>query len=253
MPDAISVDRQFFVTSLTAPLGNTKSGCRTQNYNLAVRTGMASAVWILDIDPRHGGDKSLAEIEREHGALPPTRTVKTADGWHLWWRTDEPVQCSDDRVAPGIGVKGDGGYVLVPPSIHPGGVAYGWLSIEPPVAAPDWLVRLTRRPPPPPPPRPRHAGAPGAYGAAALDREIEYLANVLPGQRNHALNRTSFVLHQLVAVGELDGAEVERQLIAAAHANGLMTDPTDGPRKTLATIRSGARAGLQHPRSKPTR
>jgi hypothetical protein len=219
-------------------------------YNLAVRTGMASGIWVLDIDRRHGGDKSLAELEREHGALPPTRTVKTADGLHFWWRADCPVQCSDNRVAPGIGVKGDGGYAIVPPSIHPSGRPYEWLSTEPPIAAPDWLVCLTRRPPPPPPPRPPHAGAPGAYGAAALDREIEDLANVPPGARNDALNRTSFVLHQLVAGGELDGALVERRLIDAAHANGLMTDPDDGPRKTMATIRSGARAGLLHPRSR---
>jgi hypothetical protein len=224
----------------------------TQDYNLAVRTGMASGIWVLDIDPRHGGDKWLAVLEAMHGALPPTRAVKTSDGWHLWWRAGCPIQSSDNRVALGIGVKGDGGYAMVPPSIHPSGVAYEWLSTEPPVAAPDWLVRLTRRPQPPPPRLP-HTGAPEAYGAAALDREMEDLANAPPGQRNNALNRTSFVLHQLVAGGELDGALVERRLIEAAHANGLMTDPDDGSRKTMATIRSGARAGLQHPRSKPAR
>jgi hypothetical protein len=101
-------------------------------------------------------------------------------------------------------------------------------------------------------PRLPQGGTPGAYGAAALDREIGDLSRVPPGQRNPALNRASFVLHQLVAGGELDGAEVERRLIDAAFANGLMTDPADGPRKTMATIRSGARAGLLHPRSRPS-
>jgi len=71
------------------------------------------------------------------------------------------------------------------------------------------------------------------------------------GSRNHALNKASFCLHQLVAGGELDGPDVERELLAAAYANGLMADPGDGPRKVMATIRSGARAGLQHPRRRP--
>jgi hypothetical protein len=221
-----------------------------QDYNLAVRTGMASGIWALDIDRRHGGDKSLADLERKHGILPPTRTVKTADGWHLWWRTDCQIQSSTSRIAPGLDAKGDPGYVLVPPSIHPDGPVYKWLSTEPPVAAPEWLVRLTRPKPieAPPPPRLPHAGSPGAYGAAALQREIEELSNVAPGGRNHALNRTSFRLHQLVAGGELDGAEVERRLIEACQANRLVTD--DGIHSVLKTIRSAARAGRQYPRAR---
>jgi hypothetical protein len=184
-------------------------GC-AQNYNLAVRTGMASRIWVLDIDPRHGGDKSLAELERAHGALPPTRTVKTGDGWHLWWRTDCPVPSSHPKrpIAPGIDAKGDPGYVLVPPSIHPSGRTYEWLSSDPPATAPNWLVRLTRKPPPPPieVPYRKFTGSPGAYGAAALDREIEELSNVAHGGRNNALNLACFRLYQLVAGGELDDA-----------------------------------------------
>ena len=67
--------------------------------------------------------------------------------------------------------------------------------------------------------------------------------------RNNQLNRASFCLHQLVAGGELDAGEVERALLDAATANRLVAE--DGLRQTMATIRSGARAGLQHPRSPP--
>jgi hypothetical protein len=94
---------------------------------------------------------------------------------------------------------------------------------------------------------------PDAYGRAALDREINELAQARPGTRNHALIRASFSLHQLVAGGKLDGAEVEQRLIAAAEANGLLADPGDGPRKVRATIRSGARAGMQNPRNRSGR
>ena len=247
-----AVRRGFYSASANpATIGRWFGG--TVEYNLAIRTGMASGIWVLDIDPRHGGDKSLAELEREHGALPPTRAVKTADGWHLWWLTDCPIQSSDNRVAQGIGVKGDGTYAIAPPSLHPDGVFYEWISTAPPVYAPDWLVRLTIKPQPPPytpPPRPPHVGSPGAYGTAALDRETEELANCPRGGRNNETNLKAFRLGQLVAGGELDGAEVERRLIEACHANGLMTDRGDGPRKTMATIRSGMRAGLQFPRSR---
>jgi putative DNA primase/helicase len=94
----------------------------------------------------------------------------------------------------------------------------------------------------------QHGGSPGAYGRAALEYEISALASTPNGQRNHALNRASFSLYQLVAGGELDEAEVINRLIEASHANGLMTDPNDGPASVRRTIASGRRAGILHPR-----
>jgi hypothetical protein len=52
----------------------------------------------------------------------------------------------------------------------------------------------------------------------------------------------------LVAGGELDEAEVINRLIEASFANGLMTDPNDGPARVKRTIASGRRAGILHPR-----
>jgi Bifunctional DNA primase/polymerase, N-terminal len=172
---------------------------------------------------------------------------------HLWWRTEVTIQCSDSRVAPGLSVKGDNGAAMVPPSVHPDGPTYAWENDAPLALAPDWLLKLTRKPPPPPIPLlpHNHNGPPGAYGAAALQRETEVLASTAPGGRNHALNRASFSLHQLVAGGELAAGEVERRLLEAAEANGLMADRNDGPHRVRATIDSGRRAGLQHPRSRP--
>jgi hypothetical protein len=224
-------------------------------YNVGIRAGLASGVWILDIDGPEG-EAGLRALQDEHGALPATRQSQSARGLHWWWRTVSPVQCSAGRVAPHIDVRGDNGYVIAPPSVHPTGRIYRWTSTAPLAVAPAWLLRLTcKRPPPsmpPPPPQPssgpRRNGSPDAYGKVALEREIEALANTAPGSRNHALNRTSFALHQLVAGGVLDGNEVQQRLLGAAHANGLMAE---GPRAVMATIASGARAGLQHPRSRP--
>jgi hypothetical protein len=94
----------------------------------------------------------------------------------------------------------------------------------------------------------RFSGPAGAYGAAALRREIEALTNTAPGGRNKRLNRASFCLYQLVAGGELDAGEVDPALIEAATANGLVAE--DGVRQCLATIRSGAGAGMLHPRNR---
>jgi hypothetical protein len=253
-----AVSRRFYsATANPATIQRWFGG--TVSYNIAIRTGLASGAWVLDVDDRHGGFASIADLEQRHGPLPSTRRCKTANGEHLWWRTNCPVQCSASRVGHGLDVKADAGYVMVPPSVHPDGPVYTWVNDEPPAVAPDWLIHLTRKPPPSISERamagrvsPRtHNGPPGAYGAAALEREIHELANAARGGRNHALNKASFSLHQLVAGGELDGADVERGLLAAAEANGLMADPGDGPASVLRTIRSGARAGLQHPRSRP--
>ena len=228
-------------------------------YNVAIRTGQPSGVLILDADGEVGA-ASLRELESKYEPFPPTLTSRTARGPHLWFTTAVPIPCSAGKIAPGIDIRGDGGYVVVPPSVHPNGTIYQWANDLPPVPAPDWLVELVGKKPTASISeqalaamrvrRPTSSNA-GAYGAAALKYEIEALSAMPPNSgRNHALNRAAFSLFQLVAGGELDEREVLDRLIQAAHANGLMTDPDDGPRKVWTTIQSGRRAGLQHPRSR---
>jgi hypothetical protein len=247
-------------TSNPATIRRWWNGCH--NYNIGIATGLISAVWVLDVDGATGAE-SLESLEASNGPLPPTLCSITSAGCHLWFRTDGQIPSSAGRVGAGLDVRGDGGYVLAPPSIHPDGPRYRWAGIsgqlaQKPAPAPDWLVRLTKQRPGAPKiivpelSRRREISS-GAYGRAALDRECDALANAARGGRNHALNRASFALHQLVAGGELDGAEVHHRLVQAAIANGLMTDPTDGPRSVEKTIASGARAGLQHPRSRSAR
>jgi hypothetical protein len=222
-------------------------------YNIAIRTG-TSGVFILDIDGEHGA-ASLRKLRAEHGALPPTLISTTGKGWHLWFRAESEIPCSTGKIAPGIDVRGDGGYVVAPPSIHPNGKAYRWLNALPPAYAPAWLIHLAQRKPAPPlpaaPPRSpigTSSASSAAYGHAALDREIAALAATTPGARNAALNCASFRLHQLVAGQELYGDEVARGLLNAAQTNGLLAE--DGVRQVQATIRSGANAGMRFPRDR---
>jgi hypothetical protein len=228
---------------------------RVTNRNIGIATGAMSGIWILDIDP--GGEDHLGRFEAEHGKLPPTRKVITGSGGrHLWFKYTEPMQCSAGRVAPQIDVRGDLGYCVAPPSIHENGRRYEWFTdpAAPVAVAPEWLVALTRKKPPISE-RARihatHLSFRGAYVAAALDAEVAALAAAVPGMRNVALNRASFVLFQLVAGGELDADVVKDRLVEACHVNGIIAD--DGLCSVKKTTASGAQAGIRHPRGRSGR
>lgn len=96
--------------------------------NVAIRTGRESGVIVLDVDVQHGGGATLAELERKHGRLPATaETLTGGGGKHLFFRhPGHEVRNSSGRLGAGLDVRGDGGYVCVPPSVHENGRAYKW-------------------------------------------------------------------------------------------------------------------------------
>jgi hypothetical protein len=112
--------------------------------------GIAIPEWavVIDIDPRSGGDVTLARLVAEHGPLPPTLTAMTGrgdGGRHLWWL--RPPGRLTGRRLPGIDVKTDGGYVVAPPSIHPDtGRPYWWATVAPVAVMPEWLATLVTEP-----------------------------------------------------------------------------------------------------------
>jgi hypothetical protein len=233
---------------------------------IGIPTGAINRIVVIEIDtmPGHGVDGAiaLAELEAEHGPLPDTLAACSPSGSvHRYFRHPGAVvkiRTTASELGRGIDVRGDGGMIIAPPSVNLDARAYCWINRNPIAAMPAWLIELTRDKPRPAPSISQRAIAairrpgatPGAYGAAALDREIEALVNTAPGARNAALNRASFSLHQLVAGAELDGGVVWHRLIDASTVNGLVDD--DGLPSVLATMESGRRAGLQYPRSKST-
>jgi hypothetical protein len=223
-------------------------------YNIAIGTGLISGLLMLDADGQEGAE-SLERLQAEHSTLPATLMSQSSRGPHLWFKLTVPVPKSESRLAPKIDVRADGGYAVAPPSIHPSGAVYRWLNDLPPAPAPAWLIELAlRRPPPAPLPASRStapiitSASSAAYGRAALDREIGRLVLASSGTRNATLNCVSFVLHQLVAGGELHAEEVMRTLHYAAERNGLLAE--DGLRRVQATIESGAADGLRSPRDR---
>jgi len=118
------------------------------NNNVAIRTGSCSGVFVYDEDMHDGkeGPASTAKLEEEYGPLPPTLTQKTGSGGrHLFYRLPDGVSVkSRNGFRPGIDIKAEKGYVVAPPSIHPCGEKYEWVTpLDTPIAeAPDWLIRL---------------------------------------------------------------------------------------------------------------
>ncbi|WBQ05047.1 bifunctional DNA primase/polymerase [Kribbella sp. CA-293567] len=95
---------------------------------LAVRTGAVSDLLVVDVDPAHGGTTSMTHLMVE-GLLPRTlRVVTGSGGQHLYYR--HPGRPMPSRPMPGrrgIDIKADGGYVVLPPSIHHRtGLPYRW-------------------------------------------------------------------------------------------------------------------------------
>ena len=99
--------------------------------NIGIATGSISGgivVIDVDIDENKGiyGDDSLREWERENGELPETwRSITGRGGNHIFYRTDEKIK-NTTNLYPGIDIRGEGGYIIAPPSIHKNGNVYEW-------------------------------------------------------------------------------------------------------------------------------
>lgn len=119
---------------------------RWPDANIGIVTGEISNLVVLDIDPQHGGDASLERLERRYGPLPVTIEAKTGGGGrHLYFSHPGGLTRNRVGVAQGIDLRGDGGYIVVPPSIHPSSRPYAWAVGRSPedvelAALPRWIL-----------------------------------------------------------------------------------------------------------------
>jgi Bifunctional DNA primase/polymerase, N-terminal len=91
--------------------------------NIGVPTGEASGLLVLDCDPRNGGPADRCGLIELFGSIPETAEAITGGGGrHIYFRYAGGRV--PKTIAPGIDLKSDGGYVVVPPSIHPNGNPY---------------------------------------------------------------------------------------------------------------------------------
>jgi hypothetical protein len=124
------------------------------NTNWAMACGPESKVWVLDIDNHKNGYESLKRLEEEVGKLPETVRVKTGGGGlHIYfaWPADGSLITNkvDLTEYEGIDVRGEGGYVVVPPALHRSGNRYEWIEGYDPdsielAQAPQTLIELIK-------------------------------------------------------------------------------------------------------------
>ena len=123
---------------------------RWPNANIGIVTGRISGLVVLDVDPRHRGDDSLAELERRFGALPVTiEAISGGGGRHIYFAHPGGTLRNRVGLAPGLDLRGDGGLIVAPPSLHASGRRYEWeVSHHPDDVAlaplPSWLVTLVQ-------------------------------------------------------------------------------------------------------------
>jgi hypothetical protein len=114
--------------------------------NIGIATGGGLVVIDIDNHANVDGGETLYELERQHEPLPRTASVKTGNnGEHLYFTSRAPIRNSAGRLGPGLDVRGEGGYVVAPPSVHPEtGRAYDWdiAPSEGMASLPAWLEAL---------------------------------------------------------------------------------------------------------------
>ena len=122
------------------------------NANVAVATGSASGLLVLDVDPRNGGDESLKKVlgGRE---IPRTPTVRTGGGGsHFYFQLPQDATIkSRPSGLDGLDIKAEGGYVIAPQSLHQSGNRYLWADDFSPsevslAKVPLWLKQLLSKP-----------------------------------------------------------------------------------------------------------
>lgn len=249
--------RDWQARATTAPEEVTDLFKGGRNFNIGIATGVRSGGFVLDIDCKAvNGLATLAELEDHHGQLPTTWTVATPTGGrHLWFA------CPSDRrvgnragFAPALDVRGDGGFVVAPPSVLEVG-QYSWLlhpASQSLSIAPEWLLDLIAPVRPTTPKRPLTrlsevgVGRVARYVTAALADEVRRVEVAPQGRRNQSLFQAAANLGELVGAGVLRAELVEASLSIAAEANGLTHD--DGRQAVVATIASGMRRGVANPR-----
>jgi hypothetical protein len=106
---------------------------------IAIATGEPSGIVAIDTDP---AAFAWFEPRRNHALFPPTRAHRTPrGGWHLLYRRPAAgLRCSIGKLARGADIRGDGGYLVIPPSS-----GYTVIDEREPAPFPAWILAALAR------------------------------------------------------------------------------------------------------------
>lgn len=218
------------------------------NANIGIATGAESGFFGLDIDDDKGGSESLAD-------KPSIEAPQAATGNGLHAYLNHPgYRVRNVALHEGVHIRGDGGYLAAPPSLHATGRRYGW--IVPPNGrlpeAPEWLLEMLEASAPHQEDAPQDGGVRTDIGEVprhirqyvevALTQEANALAETPEGRRNMTLNKAAYKIGGYVSPGYVSEETVRERLTAAALESGL---PKHEVKRTL---KSGLEAGMENPR-----
>lgn len=192
-----------------------------------------SGLVVLDSDR----DGAISDLTEQYGALPATLTSQTGKGAHFFFKADPGSKIGNGKpdVWPvGLDVRGDGGYVVVPPSQHPDGGVYRWGSEVPPaplpvplvkaLAVPDRVVRA--------PVLATSESASHQWAKVVLERSVGRVFTAKEGERNDTLFKAAVWPLGAAKAGHISREMVDAALVAAAVQVGL------SPREAEATLSS---------------
>jgi hypothetical protein len=154
-----------------------------------------------------------------HGA-PKTLTVRTSRGYHVFFACGAEVPTSAGRLAPGVDVRGEGGYVVAAPSVHPSGSIYAIARDLSIAEAPQWLVDLAM-PDPIPAPAPMPTWRCEDAKLRAIPGILSLVANARQGERNRITFWAACRFDEMVRDGLITQGLAEDLLLQSASRCGL--------------------------------
>ncbi|MBW3637522.1 MAG: bifunctional DNA primase/polymerase, partial [Armatimonadetes bacterium] len=224
--------------------------------NLGIITGALSGLFIVDTDTV----EAVEWMEAQGVPVGPIAQGSAPFKRHYYFSwPDFTVKNSVKQIHPGADVRGEGGYAVLPPSVHKNGAVYEWLvspdEVDVPTA-PDWLLAIPELqktefvPSEPVVPLVDLNGSGEVmqkYAHAALEAELSLVAHAPDGQKHAQLFKSvakvaEFIPHGLLSEGEIRGLFF--------HA---VAPRAEDKRGALKTIEDAISKGQQSPRRLPER
>ncbi|GAX54733.1 phage/plasmid primase, P4 family [Streptomyces olivochromogenes] len=229
---------------------------------LGVPTGSSTGIFVMEYDPKNGGEGSYKTLVKEHGEIETEINRSPSTGLHLVFKMpDFEFQSIHNKLWPGIDIKAGGGYHIVPPSHYTDaeGVrkAYTAVNTMEPQTAPQWLLdkiwdyqtskkwdptsRLLSQNQ-----RQEYNPANLTQGQIELvEKTVDYwtdrVRSAKDGDQNNLIYTASRVLFSLVFHGVLDEED------AHVHLEDACEEGNHPQSRSLKSIDSGMRAALADP------
>jgi len=216
--------------------------------NIGIITGAISGIFVVDVDSSEG-----LEALQERGDWPDVPHVKTSKIGHYYFRFPADGVRNATGVLPGVDIRGEGGLVAAPPSVHHSGVLYEWAAPGPLQDAPEWFLQLLAEKAEQktielPEPQRTHLNGKAddpdqsrRFIAGCLRHEVEKIHNAADGTKHQQLLKSATYLAGYIPTGFITEAEIEQALFeAVAHRAA-------DQKNALDTIHDGIKYGTKKP------